>query len=86
MGVSSPKTMSTKFPKLFQNNFEKVQKKIFLATKMVENDYIMVQILTKNLDFHCHLSTCRTENEPKNRPSRSKHNTQTLPELLKKKL
>ena len=40
-----------KFPKLYQNNFEKVKKTIFLTPKLVENDYIIVQILTKTSLF-----------------------------------
>ena len=49
---------------------------------MVENDHIMGQILTKNLDFRGHLSTFRAENTPKSGPSKSKNNAQTLLKLL----
>ena len=49
---------------------------------MVENNHIMGQILTKNLDFRGHLSTFRAENTPKSGPSKSKNNAQTLLKLL----
>ena len=68
--------------KLHQNNFEKVKKSTFLTPKMVENDHIMGQILTKNLDFRCNLSTFWAENTPKSGPSKAKNNAQTLPKQL----
>ena len=49
---------------------------------MDENDHILGQILTKNLDFRGHLSTFRAENTPKSGPSKSKINAQTLLKLL----
>ena len=68
--------------KLLQNNFEKVQKSAFLTPKMVENDHILGQILTKNLDYRGHLSTFRAENTPKSGPFKAKNNAQTLPKQL----
>ena len=67
---------------MLQNNFKKVKKTTFLALKMVENNHIIGQILTKYLDFRGHLSTFRAENTPKNGPFKSKNNAQTLLKLL----
>ena len=75
-GINAPKSGPFKYennaqtlPKQLQNNFEKVQKSTFLTPKMVENDHVMGQILTKNLDFRDHLSIFRAKKTPKSEPS-----------------
>ena len=73
-GPSKSKNNAQTLLKLNQNHFEKVQKSTFSTPKMVENDHIMCQILTKNFDFRGHLSTFRAENTPKSWPSKSKNN------------
>ena len=77
-GPSKSKNNAQTLLKLLQNNFEKVQKSTFLTPKIVENDHIMGQILTKNLDFRGHLSTFRAENTTESGPSKSKNNAQKL--------
>ena len=56
-GPSKSKINAQTFLKLLQNNFEKVQKSTFWTPKMVKNDHIMGQILTKNHIFQGHFST-----------------------------
>ena len=59
-----------------QNNFEKVQKTIFLPLKLLKNYPLKPpkwdKYLTKNLNFWGHLSTFQAKNTPKSWPLRPK--------------
>ena len=52
------------------------------APKMVKNDHIERQVLTKNIDFRDHLSNFGAENTDNSGPFKFEINAQTLHKLL----